>query len=792
MMKQYQKTRIKTNNNNNRIIIVGIVYWILSCLFWIIKSIINHCCQFLLSRTRTKHQIKLPNTNSRLFNKKLILQQIIILLGIIYILLLIWQQIQYFTSNNNSDFLFISSNNHGQQRDIFLESVQHHTHNQQRITESPTSSQQVQEWKKWRLSKGSWQISLDSEHQQTDNNYIILTHALTKLGYSQHQSDDNNNNIHKQPFWIISTSCEVTEQQLTTAETTQQTIHYCLPHEVYFSNAQIHSSLINDWNNKNSCFNPESFVPLTRIITKDTDLTRMFDVTTNHEKSCYFVKKSTNNNVSSKPTSSELFPLHVCGTLSDISSVLRSLQRDSTFKGLIVQNDVPNVMLWNENKFTIRMWALVVNQPNNNKVTVGGYIHDGGIIYRSLEPFHNHQSSVQDRFFAHVPTKQLQHRDFNTKRGNKDHLSCFEEFQSYLDQQHGTSDHNPKKTLSEIGLFVHGIMKPYLKQIISGIIYNYPQKWLTNSTGLFVNHVCFDFVLDKKWHIWLVGVNVIGCSLPASTTATTSMNTKCKDKLRDSLGIQTIRAIEYGTRYGMKRLLSDQQANTFGSLERLVSHHNNNNNKQSKSTCDFTYNTFVQRRNIMSNRVRRLIEMPFSLKNNHRMIVGNNNPLNDLSSLPCSKCGYVNHFEATHCDGCGQNLFIQPSKYLRQLTQLSNKSSYKDRLTSVLMKYDPDRIHMIDSLLERFHGKEEMLITRLEAQYLNVIDNNNQQQQQLHSNDDVNNKNIEEIREQLIELLGQHSPQELSDVDKLLDRFKNREDQLLNQLRQRFGVVDRE
>ena len=102
----------------------------------------------------------------------------------------------------------------------------------------------------------------------------------------------------------------------------------------------------------------------------------------------------------------------------------------------------------------------------------------------------------------------------------------------------------------------------------------------------------------------------------------------------------------------------------------------------------------------------------------------------------CSRCNYLNHDKATHCDACGYNLAENIASNKENILKnnkvddgnlaidefisndnIDSQSNYQSRLEAIFRKYDPSRLPNIRILLERYRGEEEKLITRLQKQY---------------------------------------------------------------------------
>jgi hypothetical protein len=149
----------------------------------------------------------------------------------------------------------------------------------------------------------------------------------------------------------------------------------------------------------------------------------------------------------------------------------------------------------------------------------------------------------------------------------------------------------------------------------------------------------------------------------------------------------------------------------------------------------------------------------------------------------------------------------QPSSTIQASAVEAPMGSYRERVTRMFEFYHPDELTRIDEILANYQGNEDNLIAILIATYGDEPMPPSQQQQQapstrsqqaapqqpqqvrppLGSSVSSEHPELGTYRDRLVRFYEFYNPEKIADVDRVLEKFEGREEQMLRQLRAKYG-----
>ncbi|CAB9525509.1 cis-trans isomerase [Seminavis robusta] len=104
-------------------------------------------------------------------------------------------------------------------------------------------------------------------------------------------------------------------------------------------------------------------------------------------------------------------------------------------------------------------------------------------------------------------------------------------------------------------------------------------------------------------------------------------------------------------------------------------------------------------------------------------------------------------------------------------------SNHRERLIAFFQKNNPSKLGNVDALLEKFKGKEDLMFQKVEERA----------QQSSSTPIAASDSSKKSYRERLIELFQKHNPSKLNTVDALLEKFKGKEEALLQKAKEKYA-----
>ena len=343
---------------------------------------------------------------------------------------------------------------------------------------------------------------------------------------------------------------------------------------------------------------------------------------------------------------------------------------------LVVEELTKDPLLFMEKKFSIRSWVL----PLRDRHPLLAYFSIGAVFASSKT-----YDPTDDAPTVHIPSVLPE--------------NCL------TDLVHHLGEIPPMKTLiaqlKRISLLV-------LTAMADSVVH---QNADDTSSSVFASAFCLDFEFDRSSRLWLVD-----WKLSNECGAEVKPKKKCKSFMNSGDYVELVNKYMVKQppfvakkRYKSLELLVDEAA--FSEADDDICH--------SESS---EFDSFVQNRLALREKVTRTIfREDGSPKTSH---VKQANTI----GLKCSKCGYLNHQESSHCDVCGSVLrSLDERSSSGRLTDDDDSSSlfskpkntidFRARFISLFEKNDPARLATIDLLLERYRGEEDKLLMRLARQY---------------------------------------------------------------------------
>ncbi len=312
---------------------------------------------------------------------------------------------------------------------------------------------------------------------------------------------------------------------------------------------------------------------------------------------------------------------------------LRHMRKDRRARTeLVVQAFKKNALLWDERKFTIRTWAVVVS----SEPLIVMY-HDG-VVLRSLEKSilaHTKKSQKYSKRqqYADINTRQSGHHDYTNRR--EDAFGCIDELQTYLSGSFASTE---MRHFSEL------ILVPELQRLMLAVIHAHRRD--TPHPGVWnMQRISFDFILDANWNIWLVdtdwGTNDVNLGEDDFTSP-------CKRSLIQALGDDTIHVTEQL----IVKMSKGQDENLLngidrGSLQVLWDASDSSYSFSDRLCKRSTYQDFRDRQTFSKRAIQTL------LKRDGRPPKRSSENTKDGEPWKCPVCGYLNDHHAHSCENCG-------------------------------------------------------------------------------------------------------------------------------------------
>jgi len=127
-------------------------------------------------------------------------------------------------------------------------------------------------------------------------------------------------------------------------------------------------------------------------------------------------------------------------------------------------------------------------------------------------------------------------------------------------------------------------------------------------------------------------------------------------------------------------------------------------------------------------------------------------------------------------------------------SEKAKRDFFKQQLTDIFLKHDPNKVSKVDILLDRYRGNEERFIARTIRQYeeIELLVQERQQNRFSHHSlvakpRDVHGLTVEDYRDRIRGILQKNDPTKLSDVDSMLVHFQGREMDLLQNLIKKYN-----
>lgn len=127
-------------------------------------------------------------------------------------------------------------------------------------------------------------------------------------------------------------------------------------------------------------------------------------------------------------------------------------------------------------------------------------------------------------------------------------------------------------------------------------------------------------------------------------------------------------------------------------------------------------------------------------------------------------------------------------------------SPHRERLTRFYQKYNADKLHEIDGVLERFKGRETQLFSALVKKYgpepAEDEQFDAQQQQEEEDEDDEDEEEEEEVaatevkdlnHQRLLAFYQKYNPEKVGDAPQVLAKYKGKESKLFDALVKKYG-----
>jgi hypothetical protein len=105
-----------------------------------------------------------------------------------------------------------------------------------------------------------------------------------------------------------------------------------------------------------------------------------------------------------------------------------------------------------------------------------------------------------------------------------------------------------------------------------------------------------------------------------------------------------------------------------------------------------------------------------------------------------------------------------------------SSSGYRDRLLRFMQKYTPEKVAGCDQMLEKYRGKEEEMFRALVTKFGPEPQNLSPSAPQVQS-----------FRERVVAFYKHHAPEKIGGIDEALERFKGKEDQMMQALVAKYG-----
>jgi len=310
-------------------------------------------------------------------------------------------------------------------------------------------------------------------------------------------------------------------------------------------------------------------------------------------------------------------------------------------EGLVVQSFRSNPLLWEGRKFVIRSWVSVFRSD-----PLIALYHDG-IILRNLDPATRGKRKPFDKYdhFANITTRQHLHPDYNSRTSEA--FACLDDLQTYLSASFGSI---------EMSHFTSLILRPYLKRLSLFALQALRREHKHESPLWTLQHVCFDFMLDSNWNVWMLDASA-DCSVQDGGNAYRS---QCKKDLVKALGSTFVQVAEelvagkaLRQHSSSKSWLDGVDIGTYEVLVDETSPEGSAYRSVNDQVCKRkVYQDFRSRQTFGKRVVFGLLPLDGRPQSTRKKDLGTDRPVSN-GPWKCPVCGYTNGAKAQYCDNCG-------------------------------------------------------------------------------------------------------------------------------------------
>ena len=382
---------------------------------------------------------------------------------------------------------------------------------------------------------------------------------------------------------------------------------------------------------KANCLLLEDFYPQTTVVTRSTHVkTTQFasEVLTSRSDAHTILKLSESvaeTHVKKSVKSKKEFPLIVrTFPESRLKSGLTKMQKKKKFDSVVAQNYVRNALKRKTNqKFTLRAWAYVVSTKPLIAFYKQGVVHVGAISGSKRVP------KEQERA-ANVTTQQGPYE-------SSESYSCVSSLEAEFGRRH------PAVFASYVLPYAKAVARLALRSVLKGERTNSASSASVRAHS----HLCFDFLVDDEWKVWLMDFNSKCSTNPGGSRHTSP----CKQSMRDALGVDAIETSERFIAEGLEKFDSGAQKLMVLVDERRSDASVFSNFDSSGSVC--SRGAFEAQR-LRLTKTRKQIQALYPTDGRPRNDASTTSTA-DAPETTCPVCGYVNS-DDSYCERCGHYL----------------------------------------------------------------------------------------------------------------------------------------
>ena len=308
-----------------------------------------------------------------------------------------------------------------------------------------------------------------------------------------------------------------------------------------------------------------------------------------------------------------------------LASDVKKLLLHRGFTGAVLQRYIENPLLWGHRKFSLRTYAYVLQ---SSPIII---LYHDGTVFKSLEKYLDHKN--RRSHFANVTNAQSKHPDYDSRR--LEAFACLSDFQKFLTK----TVQNP-----EIKHYVKLVLKPRLKRIMSTAIFALRKDHASHKSMRTTLRLCFDFVIDANWNVWLVDVSN-GCDLQLGGP---EYKSSCKTAALEGLGSYAVKLMEEIDRRKAAGKSIRTASLPLGTFEPLIDESNPNFDMRQHICHDSPYERFRRRQTFGKCAVQKLFRKDGYPQSTHDVSAES-----DSEEWKCPICGYKNAGRSHHCELCG-------------------------------------------------------------------------------------------------------------------------------------------